>query len=786
MRRRRKTNDPYSPNFFFEQWPPKTGLFFFFRTLPQSPVLLSKLPFLFILFLSLFPLNVYAEEVSLQKASDLIRSGQIDAALKILQSASSTKNTQQAHRISFLMGTCYLKQKRWKEAKACFIDLMDKYLSLNDYVEKNIILCDHKLGNHGEAIKRAYGFHSQHSMSRLLPYVRLLVVKSYIAVKDWRNAEILIQKMLKNKEKYNTAEIHGYYYEALLGKGLTKEAYKVLQKIYYYYPNSKEAAGCKAKMKGLRKKNPKLVFPKPEPIMFYKRSLSLANAGRYTSAIKESKLAMSDHKLSRNLRQKHYQVQGRSYRFQKKYLNATNIYKTYLRKFPKGPRASESLYQIARIQWNQGKLNESITTCKKLTAKGAKDKWAVKALRILGGIMENKGEPDKAILYYNEYLKRSPKGKESEKLVWRVAWLNYLKKDYQKAFNLLQKNLKEFGYSSHWGRSLFWAARCAENLNQPKVAAEFFDKLQKTDTFGFYGHLAKRYLAEKKLPLPFKLEAQKAAKPPVQKVSKQVKKKAETPKLSTAASYHLARVRELTAMALNYLTHKELKYVYKEVDKKNLEKVLWLGGLYYKARVYGPLLFLMHNYLIKVPPAKRVELPDEFWRFYYPPAFLDTVRKVCAKYGMDPYFVISLIRQESAYNSWARSSAGAMGLMQLMPKTGKKVYKKLMRGKRFKKGLLYDPELNINLGITHLSKLIQETEGDMVKILIGYNAGRKRIGSWEKRFKDQKGEEFIEMIPFGETKGYVKKVLRNYYNYKWIYQKGKAANENLSLQIKKL
>ncbi|MDH5511563.1 MAG: lytic transglycosylase domain-containing protein, partial [Nitrospinota bacterium] len=153
------------------------------------------------------------------------------------------------------------------------------------------------------------------------------------------------------------------------------------------------------------------------------------------------------------------------------------------------------------------------------------------------------------------------------------------------------------------------------------------------------------------------------------------------------------------------------------------------------------------------------------------------------KANIDPLLPLAVIRQESAFNHKALSSANAIGLMQIVPNTGKLMYK-LMKldestGEPFSRERLYDPEVNIAIGVAYLSRLLERYNGSMALALAAYNAGEPTVDRWVKKMDAPNQEEFIEMIPYSETRGYVKNVLRNLVLYRNIYSRDKVAAQPL-------
>ena len=143
--------------------------------------------------------------------------------------------------------------------------------------------------------------------------------------------------------------------------------------------------------------------------------------------------------------------------------------------------------------------------------------------------------------------------------------------------------------------------------------------------------------------------------------------------------------------------------------------------------------------------------------------------------SLDPILVLSLIRQESAFNPNAISSAGARGLMQLMPRTARYTAKKNISLNK-----LGDPLTNIKIGITHLKKLISRYNGNLIYALSAYNAGEKNTQKWiDGVFTIDSMLHTIEMIPFTETQLYVQSIFRNIYFYKLIHEEMKPDTQHI-------
>ena len=165
-------------------------------------------------------------------------------------------------------------------------------------------------------------------------------------------------------------------------------------------------------------------------------------------------------------------------------------------------------------------------------------------------------------------------------------------------------------------------------------------------------------------------------------------------------------------------------------------------------------------------------MPREFWKRLFPMPYGKYLRARSKPHKLDPYLIAALIRQESEFNPGAISSAGARGLMQIMPATGKRIAKRLgIRG--FRSRHLYRPDTSLRLGTFHFRKVHDQFDYRIAYTLAAYNAGEHRVEEWMtwENFTDL--EEFAETIPFTETRGYVQSVFRNAQIYRTLYGRAK-------------
>jgi soluble lytic murein transglycosylase len=169
-----------------------------------------------------------------------------------------------------------------------------------------------------------------------------------------------------------------------------------------------------------------------------------------------------------------------------------------------------------------------------------------------------------------------------------------------------------------------------------------------------------------------------------------------------------------------------------------------------------------------------------FWQSAYPRAFERSVTNFSRAFGVGEEFVWAIMRAESRFKVDIKSPMGALGLMQLMPYTAGQVAK-LMGFNEFTVPQLFEAATNIRIGTRYLQRLLKQFNQTVPLAAAAYNAGPHRVRGWLKTFGGKlEMDEFIEHIPYLETRNYVKKVVHNYFIYRQLYGKSPKGGELLA------
>jgi soluble lytic murein transglycosylase len=195
-------------------------------------------------------------------------------------------------------------------------------------------------------------------------------------------------------------------------------------------------------------------------------------------------------------------------------------------------------------------------------------------------------------------------------------------------------------------------------------------------------------------------------------------------------------------------------------DKKSLFP--GLARVYLELQEYSSAIALF----LQNRPVKWDKASLPLWSAGYPMVYSDLVARDTAANGLSEGLIYGLIRAESGFSPAIKSPAGAIGLMQLMPSTAKSTARE--KG-AFNPQQLTVPEYNINLGTRHFRDLMKDYNGDVIYSIAAYNAGAAAVDRWRKNTKGLKMDEFIESIPYQETRDYVKKVYASAATYRQLY-----------------
>ncbi len=452
----------------------------------------------------------------------------------------------------------------------------------------------------------------------------------------------------------------------------------------------------------------------PEDLL--KRSKNLMNNYDYKSAEKTLRMALT--KSEGILRRQLLTELGHCLFKQKRYSEAAEVYSQSRDKYWE----LRSRYRAREKETVLSYVNEMLNS---------DDRRMANVLIAIASDKRREADFDGAIELFRKIKDKYPS--EREEAIWGIGWTYFMSGEYKKSSEIFKDLYDKYNDSKY----LYWYARSIDMSGEN--ASDKYKRLVENKK-DFYSLIAGRRL-NSSINLITSSETIKIKKPVLSPKSYLSKK--------------LERIEYLLELGFQKEAASEMLYISRKTNSTD--------DIYYICTKLNELGYYNHSVRLasKMPEIQRMI------EFLYPLAHWEIVEKFSDNYKLDPLLILAVIREESRYDSDARSPAGALGLMQLMPNTAFRFDKKLKIGIRNSHDIL-NVRNNLNIGIYYLSNLIKDFDS-FAPAIASYNAGEDIVRKWLKEGRYKSADEFIEDIPYQETRNYVKKVLSSYFEYKRIF-----------------
>ena len=421
--------------------------------------------------------------------------------------------------------------------------------------------------------------------------------------------------------------------------------------------------------------------------------------------------------------------------------------------------AAQRLFLLGEVARATDDDSEFLRLQALLRQSAAGSPWLEQSLLATGNMYLLRRDYDHAIDAYRELQQRFPNGARASYAHWKVAWLSLRQGRNDEAKQQFEQQIALYPASNEVPAALYWRARLAEEDHEAAKARAYYQKVSDRFRNYYYAELARQRL--KVLPAtgdPMQYALLDRV-PPLNLAGK------VTTGDPPSDDLHVQKARLLENGGLVDFAVREIQAVAAEQDGN------WVlaetARLYQDSGRYDRAIEVMKRGVPNYFAVDVPELPRTYWEALFPKAYWGDLKRFSTQNELDPYLVASLIRQESEFNPNAISHANAVGLMQLLPVTGKKVAKEVNLH-HFSASQLYTPTVNLQLGTRYFKSMVDKF-GSFEYALAAYNAGSDRVQDWLAAGKYRDPQEFVESIPFTETREYVQAILRNANVYKQLY-----------------
>jgi soluble lytic murein transglycosylase len=419
--------------------------------------------------------------------------------------------------------------------------------------------------------------------------------------------------------------------------------------------------------------------------------------------------------------------------------------------------AALKLYLLAEISRTEKDRVQHDALIREMVEKYPQSRWLEEALYSGGNMYLLTHDTDQAIYHYGLLVDRFPLSIYAPSAHWRVAWMEYRLRRYSDAAQRMDEQIVRYGAGIEAPSALYWRGRIYEDQAKDFAqAVNYYKALNANYPNYYYGYLARQRLSV--------LGQQPVVAPAAALASV---RKLVVPELVGTVPQddpHVIKAKLLANAALNEYIGPEIA-----VSAGSSEwGVLAQAQIYSSYGEYTRAIQSMKRSGISFFAIPVNKVPQEYWKLMFPQPYWSDLVTDSGKNGLDPYLVASLIRQESEFNAGAVSPAHAYGLMQLLASVGKENAKK--EGiKGFQTSQLLVPSVNLQLGTRNLRAALDRFGGQPEYALAAYNAGDVPVRQWMAQGDYKDIAEFVESIPYTETREYVQAIMRNRELYRTVY-----------------
>jgi len=420
---------------------------------------------------------------------------------------------------------------------------------------------------------------------------------------------------------------------------------------------------------------------------------------------------------------------------------------------------AERLYDLGECARRQGDDGEMMFSLDRLDRQYPKSPWRLKSLVSAANRFLVVNRPDDYLPLYRAAYQDFPADPAAALCHWKVTFHAYMRGDAD-AGGLLREHLRNYPAHATAGAALYFLGRRAEQESDFAAARTCYQRFPQAFENHYYAILARarlrspqiagaapsaetaRFLAAVTFPQPRPVPAQTAS----------------------ATTARIERSRLLRTAGLADLADSELRFGARTDGQPPLLAMEMAGAAAAPHQAMRIMKSLAPEYL----NLALDQAPRRFWELLFPLPYRADVVRAASEKNLDPYLLAGLIRQESEFDPQARSRANAFGLTQVRPATGR-LFARQVGIKRFSSRLLFQPAANLKIGVSIFSAMLDMNGGNLEQTLAAYNAGPNRAAEWRAWNTYREPAEFVESIPFTETRDYVQAVLRNADIYRRLY-----------------
>ena len=655
-------------------------------------------------------------------------------------------DTAEKRREIFRIGYRLLQEKNRDGARFFLSRALEVYPPLADYSLYFLGVLSREDGHPDEARVFFLRLVEQYSESIWANQAALELASSALAQQDWETA-IRYAQAARGDQKVRTATKHAadlILAQAREGQGEVIAAYEQYQEVRQAAPHSRAGKVAKERVERLQA----LDFDRfgLHSEQDYLAEMQLC-AKEGDGAGLEALVTQFNGKFPGNSQQAEtLTLLATAYKQQRRNEEAIRTWRELADRYPDTSVGSTALFRAATLLWNNNQDDEALAIFERLTRQTPRPAQADDAWYAIGRIYQERKDDERAMAAFERLATLFPGTQLAREGRWRQAWLAYRRKDFAVAETRFAALARSAADTTEGESALYWQARTNEQQGRLDQAADLYRQLLRRYPDSYYTVWVEKRLGEIPSPLP-NTPYETSVSPPL---------------MSPVTDSHYIKSLELRQIGLPGFARQELDVVRENTPLDSASTAFFLNEY---PQVEG------HHRALRLAQSLG-RSGGNVWRYLYPQAYWDTVNTQAQEKRLDPYLVLSIMRQESVFDPEAVSPAQAYGLMQLLPSTASRV-----SGITSETNLsLSDPSFNIQTGVAYLRSLLDRYGQNFVLAVAAYNSGENAVDRWLRRYPGLAPDEFVEHISYRETRNYVRQVMKNYRTYLRLYGSGTVPN----------
>ena len=647
----------------------------------------------------------------------------------------------------------------WEEALKRLRRARPRLKEIHDYIAYFIASAEVELANHRAAIGELEPLWNNETPGPLSGKAALLSARAYAESGAPREAIAALRKQYSRlPQPEGDLALAAAYEQA--GEAASAAVY--YQLIYYQLPKAPQAQEAGAALERLHE-SLGASYPPPMPQLMLERAGKLLDAGDSRQARREyqdmaEQLGGVERDIARvRLGAVDYRIGNE--RRAREYLDSLAL--------EPSEADAERLYYLFACSRRLDDIDAMQDAVERLRRTYPRSSWRLKATIEAGNHFLLTNDAGSFEPLYRACYEDFTADPQATYCHWKVAWNAYLNRRHEAA-SLLVEHVRRFPESRQVPAALYFLGRLAQRSGDFGAARAYFSKIRQSYLYHYYSLLAEERLAQRQLAGAV---GSSGALPALDGVELPQPVAGLSFEPSPPTRRRIERARLLALAGLAEWAEPELRFEAR-ADSESHILAAELADIAMRRAAHDQAIRYIKSVFPDYLFVPFEAAPLRFWKLAFPLPYRASLEKHARAQKLDPWLFAGLIRQESEFNAKAISRAGAHGLTQVLPSTGRSLTRRLRLG-RFRRSRLLTPDFNIRLGSYYLRSMLNDFDGALEPALASYNGGKSRVAAWLGWADYAEPAEFVETIPLTETRHYVQTVIRQGWLYRRIYRSEK-------------